>query len=628
MVIFSFQQLNAQQSEIDSLLNKVSESAEDTNQVNLYRTIASRAGITDPRTGMHYVNLAISLSKKLDYDKGTANCFNSLGRFLAGLGKYDSSILKLDTAIQYALKSGDANTIALCYVGRANSYVYNSQLEKAQADCMSAIPFAERSGNIDRQARVQMTLGNILYYQLKFESAIGYYEKSLVFFSKIKNAEMIGVCFMNIASCSKELGINTKNNLLVEKAIVNHNKAAKIFDSIGNVERLINVYSNRGFAYMTLNKLREAQKDFIKAREISLQIGDVEMYASNSQLIGDLFIKQKKYDVALSYLLPALDSTKKYLLIDDEADVARSLSQLYEETGNTKDALLFLKEYYILKDTILSRNQNDELLQLQAKFEADKKNEEIKLLSKDTEIKEEQLARQKLIGALIFSALMLLLVLGFMLFYRYRKGRQIQELSLRNKIAADLHDDIGSTLSSIRMYSEMLKSQMPDSTSSTSFMLEKISHNAKESVESMSDIVWMINPKNDEVSNLISRIEQYATEMCMGKEIELIIQKSEGLENIRISMEGRKNIYLIFKEAINNAVKYSCANKITVSLLQTEHQLKMEINDNGKGFDVAVIKKGNGLDNMIQRAKVMNGEVKIISLPNEGTRISFSSSIP
>jgi signal transduction histidine kinase len=272
--------------------------------------------------------------------------------------------------------------------------------------------------------------------------------------------------------------------------------------------------------------------------------------------------------------------------------------------------------------------QNEQLLDLQAKYEAEKKNEQIKLLSKDKEIKGQQLEQQKLIGVLIFAAAVALIAVGFLLFYRYRKRRQIQELSLRNKIAADLHDDIGSTLSSIRMYSEMVKTQIPDSSSAATQMLDKISSNARESVESMSDIVWMINPKNDLFINLINRMELYATEMCSGKNMDLTFRRHETVDGIRISMETRKNIYLIFKEAVNNAVKYSGANRLKVSLEQTDHQIKMEVADNGKGFDVSSIRKGNGIENMMQRAKAVNGEVKIDSLHNEGTRIIFSSALP
>jgi signal transduction histidine kinase len=178
------------------------------------------------------------------------------------------------------------------------------------------------------------------------------------------------------------------------------------------------------------------------------------------------------------------------------------------------------------------------------------------------------------------------------------------------------------------MYSEMVKTQLPDSSSAANLMLDKISSNARESVESMSDIVWMINPKNDLFSNLINRMEFYASEMCSGKNIALDFQKKEAEDAIKISMEARKNIYLIFKEAVNNAVKYSEASQLKILLEQTDHHIKMEVSDNGNGFDVSTIRKGNGLENMIQRAKGINGEVTIDSRSDEGTRIIFSSSIP
>src|SRR5882672_4998318 len=189
----------AQPSVVDSLLNKLSTAKEDTNKVKLYSALAKEAGVGDPRAGIHYSILGATLSKKLNFDKGTGNAYNTIGRLLSGIGKYDSAILKYDTAIYYALKSNNANIIALCYIGRSNSYIFKGQLEKAQADCMTAIPYAEKSQNKDRQARIQMTLGNIFYYQFQYEKAKSYFENSIKLFEEINNLEMVATCYMNIA---------------------------------------------------------------------------------------------------------------------------------------------------------------------------------------------------------------------------------------------------------------------------------------------------------------------------------------------------------------------------------------------------------------------------------------------
>jgi signal transduction histidine kinase len=214
------------------------------------------------------------------------------------------------------------------------------------------------------------------------------------------------------------------------------------------------------------------------------------------------------------------------------------------------------------------------------------------------------------------------------LIYRNRLNKVTELQKVRNKIAADLHDDIGSTLSSIRMYSEMVKSQIPGTSPAATHMLDKISSNARESVESMSDIVWMINPKNDSVANLIDRMELYATEMCSGKNMELDFQKGDAPDGMRIPMETRKDIYLIFKEAVNNSVKYSGASRLMVLLERTDHRIKLEVADNGSGFDVSAIRRGNGLENMMQRAKRIGGEVRIESSVESGTCITFSAGIP
>ena len=165
--------------------------------------------------------------------------------------------------------------------------------------------------------------------------------------------------------------------------------------------------------------------------------------------------------------------------------------------------------------------------------------------------------------------------------------------AVRNKIASDLHDDVGSTLSSIRMYSDIVKNQ-PNQTETSTQLLNKISSNSKEMIENMSDIVWMIKPGNDDFSNIENRMLNFANELCVPAGINFEFNKNAAADDIKISMELRRDIYLIFKEAINNAVKYSGCRSINAEMNFKNHQLEMRISDDGNGFDTNAAKKGKG----------------------------------
>jgi ligand-binding sensor domain-containing protein/two-component sensor histidine kinase len=223
-----------------------------------------------------------------------------------------------------------------------------------------------------------------------------------------------------------------------------------------------------------------------------------------------------------------------------------------------------------------------------------------------------------------FIALAVLLIAGILyLTYRYRLQKALEMEKLRTRIATDLHDDIGATLSSISLYSQAVKDHLKGKNTQLENVLDKMGENSREMVTSMSDIVWAINPENDNGEKLVKRMESYATDMCAVKNIRLHYSADEKLNTLSLPLQHRKDIYLIFKEAINNAVKYSGTEMIWVKIDLLNKKLTMLIKDEGKGFDEATIIKGNGLKNMFTRAKEIKGTVTIESFAGKGTTVSL-----
>jgi signal transduction histidine kinase len=198
---------------------------------------------------------------------------------------------------------------------------------------------------------------------------------------------------------------------------------------------------------------------------------------------------------------------------------------------------------------------------------------------------------------------------------------------VRLQIASDLHDDMGSTLTSISYYSELVKMHLKEDNALLKPILDKIGNNARNIVNAMSDIVWVINPKNDNTSDLISRMKFNAAEMLGEKNIQYAFKTNDDIEKLKLSMEYRKNLYLIYKEAMNNAVKYSQCSKVEIDFVQSDRQLSLHINDNGKGFDIQNVNEGNGLINMKRRAEEINAHFEICSAQNKGTHIRLTCKI-
>lgn len=209
------------------------------------------------------------------------------------------------------------------------------------------------------------------------------------------------------------------------------------------------------------------------------------------------------------------------------------------------------------------------------------------------------------------------------LFFQYNYRQKLKVEQLRNKIATDLHDEVGSNLSSISIFTEVLKKQLKTDPSKIDSILRKIKENSAESVTLMQDTVWALNPSNDGMEKLISRIISFGSEILGSKGITFNHQVDVDISKIQLDMEARKNCFLILKEGINNIAKHSMAKNARLNVEQANHKTIFRLMDDGIGFDHEGQKDGNGLLNFKKRAQASDFVIEIKSTPNEGTEIKL-----
>jgi hypothetical protein len=210
---------------------------------------------------------------------------------------------------------------------------------------------------------------------------------------------------------------------------------------------------------------------------------------------------------------------------------------------------------------------------------------------------------------------------GSYFFYRYRINQLMRLQQMRSRISRDLHDEVGSTLSSIHVYSSLAAKAMEKNPDATRDALKQINTNSKQVMENMSDIVWAINTgKNGEIS-LEKKLKNYGFELLTPLGIITRYMIDHEAEKKLVHIEARKNVLLIAKEAMNNIARYSKATETSIQLELTGHQLQLKIADNGVGFNVKNGRKGNGLYNMQKRTENMGGKFEVSSEADQGTII-------
>ena len=205
--------------------------------------------------------------------------------------------------------------------------------------------------------------------------------------------------------------------------------------------------------------------------------------------------------------------------------------------------------------------------------------------------------------------------------HRTRVNRLIGMEAVRSRIARDLHDDMGSTLSTINILSEMAQMKIDNDIVSTKSYITKIGDNCSRMMEAMDDIVWSINPMNDNMQKITARMREYAANILEAKDISYSFQIDDAVKGVVLDMEARRDFFLIFKEALNNLAKYSECKRAEIKIEVYEYTMCMKIQDDGKGFIVKEADNGNGLSNMAKRAQNVNAKFNIESHPGVGTKI-------
>ena len=210
--------------------------------------------------------------------------------------------------------------------------------------------------------------------------------------------------------------------------------------------------------------------------------------------------------------------------------------------------------------------------------------------------------------------------------YRYRLAQLLAVANVRTRIATDLHDDIGSSLSQIAILSEVAqRGAEKDERNGTS--LAEIAEISRELVDSMSDIVWAINPDHDRLSNLVYRMRRFAADLLSAQGIALEFRSSvadRDLRDLRIGANARRQIYLIFKEGIHNIARHSGASSVEVELDRAGNGLVLRLSDNGKGFDIDAESDGHGLLSIRKRAAALGAEVDWQSRLGQGTTLRMT----
>lgn len=614
LCLFAIQTTLAQLPNIDSLINIINQPKQDTGQVIAYRMLAGITLNSNTSKAVSYAKAGAALGEKLHFDKGVAGCLLNAAVAYATGGKLDSGLLYIDTAITWSKKVGEPARIALAYLNKADFNRQLGNMKQALIDADTSMFYAIQADKNDTRARIYQTIGSVYHAQDNFSQSKFYYEKAYEMYEKGNNKRMMAISISNLGNVYRRL---TK----YDSAVASFQTAVKLSESINDLNNLAIYYTNISEVYIDTKNFKQAEGAASKALGYGRQ-QENDIQIANAQLkLANIYTANTNWAAAINAGLEAYNLFNRTGLTEERQQAAEVLSEAYNKSGNYKEAYQYLQISKVLADSVSRAKFDGDVATMQTNFKVNEKDREIELLAKDKELQSQKINQQRLVMFGVAALALLSMVGIWLVINRNRLQQRMKELELRNQIAADLHDEVGSSLSSIHMLSQMAIEQGKEATHKD--ILTRMSNNAKETMDKMGDIVWMIKPGETEAGSLRQRMERFAYDISSSKGIDLVM-KLEDLEKIKLSMEQRKNIYLIFKEAVNNAMKYAATEKIEVNAMLQAKNFLLEVKDFGKGFNSGNIKKGNGLDNMRNRANELGGVIDIVSTPGGGTSVRLS----
>lgn len=519
------------------------------------------------------------ISKEAECYKEEAISFLFTNRFTESLKLFFKAKKLSEKAKDESLTARINNNIGSVYESLEdwdNAILYNKK----------ALEYRIRTNDLNGMSSSYSNLGNVYYYQNQFKKAVDYYRRSLKFAKEI-----------NDTSKTNSIGL----------------KMGSSFQEMGELDSAI-YYLDRTYQYYSTQK-------------------DTKYYiwCLNSGVLANTWLKKDDLARAGRYL----DDCRECILNIDNHDFKRStygvLAGYNEKTGNYKEALRYKGLQMEMIDSLAIESKAFENQRIAIRYEFNQKAKE------DSLQYQLNLSKQEIISASYKNKMFLAIIAGILILatagFGIARMRAIQRVKrhkeiegMRQNLAGDLHDDVGSTLSSIQIISSLMSEKADDPKVKEA--AQNISGLSNKVANGIREIVWELNPANDSLGAIVSQLRKLCAEILTPSEISFSFSEKINEPNKKISPELRKEMVMLFKEAINNARKYSRAEKVDISISEKKSVLKMKISDDGIGFDPGTVKRGNGLNNMERRSKKMNSEFRLESAQDHGTVIYLKIPLP
>lgn len=623
-------------SQLDSLVQLANSMKDDTNKVKLLSDLCFYHRSVSSDTALHYGKRALMLAEKLSWPKGIAQAYNDIAIVHIDKNEYDDAIFLLNESLKLRIGLKDELGQAAVYNKLGIVYQEKFQLQQALDYNYKALDIYERHGQKFYLTYVLNNIG-VLHFNLReYDKAVDVHNRALQMRKEIGDTYGVAASYGNLANVYYE----NKDTL---KAIENWEFAISNFRSMNKPEELAVQLNNLGGLLVVRKQYRKALPMLEEAYEIRKNLNDKKAIASVLISLGEAQMMSGDFANSKRSLHESLSLSSQIDTRHEMLFAYMKLAKLSAFLNQPDSAYYYMEQYSLLKDAVFNDDLKEQVAEVRTKYETEKKE---KLLLQE-QARSEHLALEKAQAELragqrmkwiwiLGSGSIALLFLALFIIQRNRRKLQaekdaeiirerekgIEAVILateeeRKRIARELHDGIGQQLGGLKLAFQQLAGRVKEKIPDEGIKMEELTKIIDDSAVEVRGISHQMMPKVLQEIGLVPAIEDMLRKSLGQTSIQYEFE-SYGIEN-RFSEKVEVSLYRICQELVNNILKHSGANRVTVQLFQNKGFLIMIVEDNGKGFSDKDKKEGIGMMNISTRINTIHGEVNFEPSPGAGT---------
>lgn len=563
---------------------------------------------------IYYGNLSVAEALPTRDSSLIASTMNDLSLSYYYKGNFDSCIYLSERAYGIRIRLGEVRNAGASISKSAIAYYEKGKYDVAMERNLKAVELFNKSGSFVESAKIQNNIGAIYERNHQLDKAMDMYYGSAIAALKAQDYE-------GYTSAKCNYGIILKKKGKVKESLQLYKQLLDTCKKFCREEFLSMVYQQMGVAERELGHITEGLQYYITAKEIYDRIGALGGSSIINVNIGNCYVDLRQFDKAEEFLQLGLKQSHEIKSWLWERNAYLGLYKLETYKGDYKKANEYLEYYQSVDDSLYNEEMQDKLGTLQTMFDVSEK--ENTILNQKVQLSQSELAISKRNTQLLILGVALLLVLlaGGFFVQRSKNKRKEAEAAFQSKvqhertrIARDLHDNMGAELTIISSQLDIKASSVVNKNDQKD--IENVSDQVRKASALMRDTIWTVSMEKISIEQLGLKIKEFCERTFAAKQVQIHFVNTELQWNL--SPEHTLNIYRICQEVINNASKYSQCKDFYVSIFPA-NELKIELRDDGIGFDESKVEKGYGLNNLKTRASEMNAELIMTSQVGQGT---------